>query len=130
LKKLIFLLIMLENNKYFDVDKLVDEAFVAEPQFSLPDNFAEKVALKVSRKFVWEQYLKEFLIYLSVIAGIVAVWIGMSFILFDANWKEWLDIIISNVGIVAGIGIITIFILFADRVLLRYFMFKSKIEVG
>lgn len=130
MKKLIFLLIMLENNKYFDVDKLVDEAFVAEPQFSLPDNFAEKVALKVSRKFVWEQYLKEFLIYLSVIAGIVAVWIGMSFILFDANWKEWLDIIISNVGIVAGIGIITIFILFADRVLLRYFMFKSKIEVG
>lgn len=121
---------MLENNKYFDVEKLVDEAFVAEPQFSLPDNFAEKVALKVSRKFVWEQYLKEFLIYLSVIAGIVAVWIGMSFILFDANWKEWLDIIISNVGIVAGIGIITIFILFADRVLLRYFMFKSKIEVG
>jgi hypothetical protein len=120
---------MLEKNKYFDVEGLVDEAMIAEPQFSLPGNFAELVAEKVSRKFAWEQYLKEFLIYFSVIAGTVVVWVGMSFIWFDANWKVWLDFLLSNTGLVVGINILLIFILFADRVLLRYFMFKSKLEI-
>jgi len=74
---------MRDNEKYLDAEKLVDEALIADPGFSLPDNFAEIVAEKVGRKFAWQQ-------------------------------------------LVVGINIIVVFILFADRVLLRYFMFKAE----
>ena len=32
---------MRENEKYFDAAKIVDEALKSEPNFTLPDNFAE-----------------------------------------------------------------------------------------
>lgn len=120
---------MLNNEKYLDAGKMVDEALSTEPQFLLPDNFAEMVAVKVSRKFALEQYFKEFLIYLSVIMGMGIASAGMALIWFGADWKVWLDFIVSNVGLVAGINILVLFILFADRVLLRYFMYKSKMEI-
>lgn len=120
---------MLKEDKYFDAGEVVDEVLKTEPQFFLPDNFADVLAEKVGRRFAWEQYFKEFLIYLSVIIGIAATWVAIAFIWQDADWKVWLDFIISNAGLVAGINILLVFILFADRVLLRYFMFKSKLEV-
>ena len=120
---------MLENDKYFDAGKIVDEALKTEPRFLLRADFAEMVAGKVSRKFAWEQYLKEFLIYLYVFVGMGIAAAGMAFIWFDVNWKEWLDFIITNAGLVSGINILAIFVLFADRVLLRYFMFKAEVEV-
>lgn len=120
---------MLDTEKYFDAGKLVDEVFSNDPQFLLPDNFADKIAEKVSHKFALEQYLREFLIYLGVFIGLASVWVGMAFIWFGADWKEWLNFIVSNASLVVGINLIALFILFADRVLLRYFMFKLKVEV-
>jgi len=119
---------MLENDKYTDSENLVDEVFFTSPGFSLSDSFADLVAEKVSRKFAWEQYLKEFLIYLGVFLGIgilsgVIVFIGLEY-----NVKDWLEFILANVGLIVIIYVISVFILFADRVLLRYFMFKSKID--
>lgn len=49
---------------------------------------------------------------------------GMSFIWLGANWKEWLQFISENFALVAGLNILGVFILFADRVLLRYFFFR------
>ncbi len=120
---------MRDNKKYFDAGKLVDEALKTEPNFSLPDNFAEMVAEKVSRKFAWQQYVKEFLIYLSAFIGMGIISAAIALIWYDTNWKVWLDFIVSNIGLVAGINIIAVFILFADRVLLRYFLFKAEVEV-
>lgn len=120
---------MLENNKYIDAEKLVDQVISTSPGFSLPDSFAEMVAEKVSRKFAWEQYLKEFLIYLGVFLGIGIVTGVIVFIGLEYNLKDWITFITANVSLIISIYVISIFILFADRVLLRYFMFKSKIEV-
>lgn len=119
---------MLENKTPIDSEKLLDEVLMAEPEFTLPDNFAGMLAERMSRRFAWEQYLKEFLIYLAVIAGVVAVSAAMALIWYDVNWKEWLDFIVSNLTLVAGANILGVFILFADRVLLRYFMFKSSMD--
>ena len=120
---------MLKNEKYFDAGKLVDEALKTEPDFSLPDNFAEMVAEKASRKFAWELYLKEFLIYLGAFIGMGIVSAAIALIWYDTNWKVWLDFFVSNFSFIAGISTLAIFILFADRVLLRYFMFKSEAEI-
>lgn len=119
---------MLEDKTHKDAEKLLDEVLMAEPDFTLPDNFAAMLAENVARRFAWEQYLKEFLIYLAVIVGIVAIWAGMALFWYGADWKEWLNFLTTNITLVAGINFLLVFVLFADRVLLRYFMYKSSAD--
>ena len=120
---------MYSEEKYFDTDKLVDNALKAEPQYKLSDNFADLLAEKVSRKFAWNQYFREFLIYLGAITGLLAIPLAFQFVLFDANPQEWLMVFMANIQLVAGIIFLLVFILFTDRVLLRYFMHKTSDQV-
>jgi hypothetical protein len=116
---------MLNEDKYFEVDDLLDEALKTDPEFKLSDNFADIVAEKMGRKFAWEQYIREFLIYLGAIISLLAVPVTIQFIFFGAAWQEWLRLINNNISLLGGILFLVIFILFADRVLLRYFMHRS-----
>lgn len=126
MKKQIFLRIMYKDEKYFNPEKLLDEALKSEPQFILPDNFADVLAEKMGRKFALEQYFREFLIYMGAIVGLLAITVTIQFVWFGANLQEWLRLIVANVSLVVGIIFLLIFILFTDRVLLRYFMFRSS----
>jgi uncharacterized membrane protein len=116
---------MYNKGKYFDTDKLLDEVLKTEPQFELSDKFADVLAEKMSRKFAWQQYFSEFLIYLAAIFGFVAVSVAIQFVWFGAEWKQLVEFITQNISLVLVINILVVFILFADRVLLRYFMRKS-----
>jgi uncharacterized membrane protein len=116
---------MNDKEKYFDTCKLLDEALKTDPQFELPSNFADVLADKMSRKFAWQQYFNEFLIYLAVIFGLVAVSAAIQFVWFGADWQRWMQFFIGNISIILGVNILVVFVLFADRVLLRYFMHKS-----
>ncbi len=124
-KKQIFLLIMYNEEKYFDSEKLLDEALKAEPGFELPNNFADLVTAKMERKFAWEQYFREFLIYLGAIIGLLVVPVTIQFIFFGAVWQEWIRLVINNISLIGGVMFLVIFILFTDRVLLRYFMHRT-----
>jgi len=115
---------MLKDKKNIRVENLLDEALKTSPAFSLSDDFADKVAAKVSRQFAWEQYIKEFLVYLGTIVGVLAVSVAMAFIWLGADWLEWQNFLTSNLVWIAGFNILGLFILFADRVLLRYFFFR------
>lgn len=117
---------MLNEEKYFEADELLDEALKTDPQFILSDNFADVLAEKMGRRFAWEQYIKEFLIYLAAIVGLAGVTAGIQFVWFDASWKEWLQLIAGNVSLISGIIFLLVFVLFTDRVLLRYFMHRSS----
>ena len=119
---------MLEDKTYFDSDNLIEEVLRTEPEFTLPDNFADMLAEDVDRRFAWEQYLKEFLIYLAVIAGIVVVTAGMTYVWYNNNLSDWLEFLGSNAISIIGINLLVVFILFADRVLLRYFMYRGSIK--
>ncbi len=119
---------MFEEKQIFDTDKLLNEVLASEPEFALPENFADLMADKMGRRFAWGQYIKEFIIYLGVILGIAMVTAVMAFVWFDANWKNWFDFFLSNVTLVLGINFLLVFILFADRVLLRYFMYRAAQE--
>ena len=116
---------MLNEEKYFEVDDLLDEALKTDPEFQLSDNFADVLAEKMGRRFAWEQYIREFLIYLGAIIGLLTVPFTIQLVFFGANWQEWLRLIANNSSVVIGILFLVIFILFADRVLLRYFMHRS-----
>jgi hypothetical protein len=117
---------MYNDEKYFDTEKLLDEVLKTEPQFILPDNFADVLAEKMDRKFAWQQYFREFLIYLGAIVGLLAVPVTIQFVLFGASWQEWLALVVNNISMVGGIIFLVMFVLFADRVLLRYFLFRSS----
>lgn len=110
---------MLENEKH--TDNMLNDAFKMEPRFNLPDGFAEIVAAKVGKRMVLNQYLKEFLIFSVAIAGIIAIAVGIMFFFNAKTWFSWVDILKSNLVVVLGIIFISLFILFTDKVLLRYF---------
>jgi hypothetical protein len=65
-----------------------------------------------------------FLVYLGTIVGVLAVSVAMAFIWLGADWQEWQNFLVSNLAWVAGLNIMGLFILFTDRVLLRYFFFR------
>ncbi|HKL33876.1 MAG TPA: hypothetical protein VJ919_15150 [Tangfeifania sp.] len=115
---------MHNEKEYNNPDNWLDEALKSEPGFHLSSDFAERVAKQAVRRFAWNQYFREFLIYLAAFLGIVVLSAGMSFIWLSANWKEWLQFVTDNFALVAGLNFLGVFILFADRVLLRYFFYK------
>ena len=117
---------MPDNDKYYDKEQLLEEVLKTKPDFILSGDFANKLASIADRKITWANYWNEFLIYLGTLAGIALIWVAVSFILFGANWQEWLSFATGNVILLAGISFLVVFILFADRVLLRYFLKKSS----
>ncbi len=121
---------MCNKENYIDTDKLLNEALKTEPGFMLSENFADVMAKKMERKFAWDMYLKEFLIYLGAIVGLMAVPVGIQLIFFTTELKLWTVIITENYPVIGGIFFLVIFILFADRVLLRYFLHGSVDETN
>jgi len=115
---------MLKDKKHTTADEFLNEILTAEPKYSLSNNFADKLAAKAGRKYTLEQYFREFLIYIGALAGIATVLAGMALIWYRANIQEWLDFLLSNISLVAGIHLLIVFILFADKVLLPYFFYR------
>jgi len=121
---------MHNEDNYFDKEQMLDEVLKAEPGFTLSDNFAFDLAKIVDRKIAWANYWNEFLIYLGAIVGIAIIWIAVLFLFFEADWKEWLNFLTGNLMLVLGSVVLIVFVLFADRVLLRYFMNKPFADAG
>jgi len=119
---------MLKDEKVKMVDQWLDEALKTPPGFTLPDDFARKVTDRMSISIAWRQYFKEFLIYLGVIAGTAAVAIAMAFIWLGADGQEWQRFLENNLSWITGVNVLGLFVLFADRVLLRYFFFRFSRE--
>jgi hypothetical protein len=106
----------MENEKW--VDNLLRE----ELPFSLPDNFAGKVANKAIRQFEWRQRLQQFLIFASVlVAGILIGGITIYYFAGD-NLQVWTDYLTKNINYLTLGLVAAIFILFVDKVLLPMFM--------
>lgn len=115
---------MLKDDKNSISEEWMDEVLSQSPEFSLSENFADKVAVKVARRFAWEQYFREFLLYLSLITGILIITGGIGFVLLEASWKAWFNFISTNSVLVSGVIFMLLFVLFMDKVLLPYFFYR------
>lgn len=107
-------------------DRLVEQSLQSEPGFSLPENFADSVTAKFVRQMALKNYFREFLIYLSAGIGLSGVAVAMFFFLMSDIWAKLIKWAGANVIDLAGMALLLIFILFADRVMLRYFYIKTK----
>jgi len=119
---------MLSNKKRYEKEDLLEEVLKTSPEISLPGNFADKVALNATRRFAWQQYFREFLIYLGLVFGIAGLSGGMAFLWMKTSWQEWLYFFAGNAQLIIGINILLVFILFADKVLLRYFFYRVSVK--
>ncbi len=114
---------MLEKDKY--TERLLDDVLKMQPSYSLPEDFASKMAIKVNKKMVFQQYLRDFLIYFLAILGIAGVSIGILFYIHSDIWQNLMNMVKSNMVLVGGIAFIIMFVLFIDKVLLPYFYHTS-----
>lgn len=121
---------MHNEDKLFDKEQMLDEVLKTEPDYLLPDNFAVDLAKIVDRKITWANYWNEFLVYMGTISGIAVIWVGVLFLQFEADWKQWLDFFTGHLTLILGSSFLAVFVLFTDRVLLRYFMNKSSLDAG
>lgn len=119
---------MLNDNKHTAIDGLIEEVLTAEPKYTLNSGFANKLATKVGQKYTLEQHFKEFLIYIAALFGIATILVGMALIWYSTNIQKWLDYLLSNISVVAGINLLIIFVLFADKVILPYFFYRSSLK--
>jgi len=120
---------MQENKTNTDAEHMVDELLKTSPGYQLPDGFAEKLMHKFEAYVAWKSNLKEFLIYFAVVVGIMAITGAMGFFLMAETWNKWIDLFFANIGTVIGLIVLLIFILFMDKVLLRYFTQKSVCRI-
>ena len=119
---------MLNEEKFRNTEKWLEDALKAEPHFVLSDNFADRMAEKMSRKFAWAQYLKEFAVYAGVIFGVIAILATVQIFLVGADWKSWIRFVTENLVLVISSVFLLFFVLFTDKVLLRYLLYRSKID--
>ena len=115
---------MLNDKIYIEEGQFFDEALKMDPGYGLPENFAEKLAQNFERHFAWNQYFKEFLIYFGTGLGILIASVLMVFFLKSEIWAKWVEIFFMHTTTIIGIVFLLAFILFTDKVLLRYFSFK------
>jgi hypothetical protein len=112
---------MQKTNK--NTEELLDEILRANPDVELPRDFPDRMAIKFEKYMVWKQNLREFLFFLAAGLGLLGITVAMLFFLMAETWQEWTVWIIHHQTGTIGIGILLVFILFVDKVLLRYFSF-------
>jgi hypothetical protein len=113
----------IENNR---TDRWIEQSLQSEPGFSLPDNFADRVTDRFERHVALQNYFREFLIYLFAGIGLAGAAIAMFFFLMSDIWAKLARWAGANILELAGLALLLIFILFADRVMLRYLYIKTK----
>jgi hypothetical protein len=113
----------IENNR---TDRFVEQILRSEPEYRLSENFADMMSIKFERHVSLQNYLREFLIYLIAGIGLTAVVVAMFVVLMSDIWAKLLKWAGANLIELSGMALLLIFILFADRVMLRYFYMKTK----
>ncbi|MDP4205660.1 MAG: hypothetical protein Q8859_06665 [Bacteroidota bacterium] len=105
-----------------DFDSQFERLLKEEPLFSLPDDFAEKVSASMGRKLIFRQLLLNYLRFAGGTTLVVIVSVLINF-LISKYLPEIFHLNINLFGILpVGFGIL--FVLFIDRVILRYYEFK------
>jgi hypothetical protein len=103
-----------------ELEQMIVKSFSAEPDYHLPSDFAEKVTNIISHREQSKGSCQEYF-YIAVISIILLAIAPGIYYLFDPEvLLKSFNFIKENIFPVAFIAVILSFILFADRVLLRF----------
>lgn len=90
---------------------------------SLPASFAATVARKAVRRMMIRQHLAEFLTYAAVVVIPLLMLMTIIYIADRESWQEWRNWIATGRNMLAGGGVVLLFMLFADRVMLPWLFY-------
>jgi hypothetical protein len=107
-------------------DQLLDQILKMDNIMSLPDDFADRIAMKAIQRMTLRQSLREFLVYTGVVSGILVVFLSVMYLSNIENVKKWLDFLLPNIFLLIGITLVLVFILFLDRVILPQFFLRQR----
>jgi hypothetical protein len=109
-----------------DCDQLLDQILKTDIMIPLPEDFADRVAMKAIKRIALKQSLREFWIYTGVIAGVSVTFLSVMYLSNNENVKKWLDFLIPNISLMIGIILILFFVLLFDRVILPQFFLRRR----
>lgn len=109
-----------------ELDRIIEKSFRTEPDFHLPDDFTGKVVFAVGQREQWKSNLTDYLNILGIITALILVVAGFYFYIDSKMMLKFFSFVSANLLQVILIGFILNFILFADRVLLRFLFSKWK----
>ncbi len=101
------------------LDQLIAGSFREEPAFSLPADFAQKIALAVVRRQQWKADLREYFLLTAVVVALVAAVAGFYYWMDPGLVLSVWRFISGNMIQVVSVVFVLNFIFLADRVLLR-----------
>jgi len=102
-----------------ELDQIIEKSFRTEPDFRLPTDFAQKLALTVVRREQWKTDLREYFYLTGVLLSLLAVVSGFYYFVDRVFVLQAFAFLSENVIPVISIVFLLNFIVFADRVLLR-----------
>ena len=106
------------------LDSILEKSFKTEPEYRLPDGFAQKVTSRIVVKSQGLTDLYEYLYLSALVFFLIGVAAGTYYLINKEVLLQVLKFISGNALQVAMVTLTLNFILFADRVLLRL-LFRS-----
>ena len=114
--------------KNSELDKIIEESFGVEPDFHLQDDFAQKITTDLIRHSQWKADLYEYLYLTGFLLFLVSV-VAVVYYIIDKNLLAQIFTFMSNNIMQVAFALFLLnFILFADRVLLRFLFNRRKIN--
>lgn len=111
-----------------ELDHIIHKSFRADPEFQLPADFALKVTFSVTRREQWKNDLSEYVALTAVLLILGLAVAGLYYYIDKALVTNFLSFVSGNMMPFVFAVFILNFILFADRVLLRWLFSRwSKI---
>ena len=113
-----------------ELDQIIEKSFKSKPQFHLSFNFADKVTVELVRREQWKSDLFEYLNIAGIIMFLFAVAVGTYYLVNKDLYTEALSYVRHNILRMGLILFLLNFILFADRVLLRWLFIRWNKNTG
>ena len=111
-----------------ELDSIIEESFGVEPDFNLKGDFAHRITTELVRRSQWEADLYEYLHITAFLIILMSV-VTLVYYFIDKNLLTQIFTFISNNSLQVAFGLFVLnFILFADRVLLRFLFNRWKIN--
>ncbi len=108
-----------------ELDQLIEQSFGYEPDFQLPDNFAQQVTAELKRRSQWKNNLIEYLFLIGFSSFLLTIVAGTYYLVNKEILIQILNFASQNIPSVIFVLVLLNFILFADRVLLPI-LFNSQ----
>jgi len=111
-----------------ELDRIIEESIGAEPDFKLRDDFAQRITTELVRRSQWKADLYEYLYITAFLIMLMSV-VTLVYYFIDKNLLTQIFTFISDNSLQVAFGLFVLnFILFADRVLLRFLFNRWKIN--